>query len=71
MIVLLEIQAPHLWKMLLPFCSASPPFSTKSSETELCTMVLLQLAVEKIFLNVTKGRSPEEEFNWMKLLLAR
>lgn len=33
-------------------------------------MVLLQFAVEEIVWDVTNGHSPEEEFNWMKLLLA-
>lgn len=70
MIVLLEIQAPQLWEVLLPFCSASPAFSSRSSQTELYTMALLQFAVQEIALNVPKGHSPEQEFNWMKLLLA-
>lgn len=33
-------------------------------------MVLQQFAVEETVLTVTSGHSPEEEFNWMKLLLA-
>lgn len=54
--------------MLLPFCSGFPAFTTKSSETKLYAMVLLRF-VEEILSEVTKGLSPEEEFNWMKLLL--